>query len=154
MTKKTIKTIKTKSLRGSMRSKSLRVRKVKSRVRVKIPIKHPGGLYGYSINMSQKSRRSLLKHILSRKKATYSQIIKRLNVLYIYNKNIHPEISKKVKGDLKFIQSHSRKYSLTFKRKIKSKFKRKIKSKIKSKSKSKIKRKSKSKIRIKSNRPG
>ena len=86
----------------------------KSKVRIYLK---PGGLKGYRIKDTVKSRRSILKKLLQ--KNSYSTIIKRLNVLSIYNKNRYPEISKKVKSDISFIQKNF--YNLSKKSKEKSK---------------------------------
>jgi hypothetical protein len=78
------------------------IRKKKSLVR--IPITTKGGLFGYHVDMPLDTRRSLLKKILRTGLATYSEVVKRLNVLSIYNKNRHPEISKRVIRDMRYIQ--------------------------------------------------
>ena len=83
----------------------------KSKVRIYLK---PGGLKGYRIKDTMKSRRSILKKLL--KKNSYSTIIKRLNVLSICNKNRYPEISKKVKSDISFIQKNFYNKSLSKKR--------------------------------------
>jgi hypothetical protein len=64
---------------------------------------HKGALGKYHIDLPEKKRRSILKNLLSKGKATYSEIIKRLNVLVIYNKRRYPETSRKAKRDLDFI---------------------------------------------------
>jgi hypothetical protein len=61
-----------------------------------------GGLKGYSISDTMVNRRSILKKLL--RKTPYSTIIKRLNVLAIYNKNRYPETSSKIKRDMSFLQ--------------------------------------------------
>jgi hypothetical protein len=83
----------------------------KSKVRIYLK---PGGLKGYRIKDTMKSRRSILKKLLQ--KNSYSTVIKRLNVLSIYNKNRYPEISKKVKSDISFIQKNFYNKSLSKKR--------------------------------------
>ena len=85
------------------------IRKKKSLVR--IPITTKGGLFGYHIDMPLKQRRSLLKNILRKDLATYSEVVKRLNVLSIYNKNRHPEISKRVIRDMRYIQKSTKRKS-------------------------------------------
>jgi hypothetical protein len=114
-------------------------RRSKSKSLVKIPLTTQGGLFGYHVNTPAKGRRSLLKRILSKRKATYSEIVKRLNVLVIYNKRRHPEISAKVKTDIDYIHRHLTKYkkSPTKKSKRRSVKRRSVKRKSKSKSKSK-----------------
>lgn len=132
-----------KSPKSSKKSK-----RAKSKSIVRIPLTTQGGLYGYHVNTPAKGRRSLLKRILSKRKATYSEVVKRLNVLVIYNKRRHPEISTKVKTDIDYIHRHLTKYK---KSPVKSKSKKKsVKRKSKRKSRPKrrsVKRKSKSKRR-------
>jgi len=79
----------------------------KSKVRIYVK---RGKLQGYSINDTIKSRRSILKKLL--KKTPYGDIIKRLNVLAIYNKNIHPKTSEKVKSDISYIIDNLSKTSI------------------------------------------
>jgi hypothetical protein len=57
------------------------------------------------------ARRYLLKNILRKNLATYSEVVKRLNVLSIYNKNKHPEISKRVIRDMRYIQKSTKRRS-------------------------------------------
>ena len=103
----------------------------KSKVRIYLK---PGGLRGYRIKDTMKSRRSILKKLLQ--KNSYSSIIKRLNILSIYNKNRYPEISKKVKSDISFIQKNFYNKSLSKKRSMK---KRSMKKKSSMKKKKSIK---------------
>ena len=98
-----------------------KTKKSKSKSRVRIPLTTQGGLFGYHINTPAKGRRSLLKRILSKRKATYSEVVKRLNVLVIYNKRRHPEISMKVKTDIDYIHRHLTKYKKTPSKKSKRK---------------------------------
>jgi septum formation topological specificity factor MinE len=119
--------VKSKMYKSSKKRRSQK----RSKSKVRIPIKQKGLLFGYHIDMTAKSRRSLLKKLLSKRKATYSQIIKRLNVLTIYNKNRHPDISEKIKRDIDFVHRHFQKYSLVYKNKSKRKSTPKRKSKYK-----------------------
>jgi hypothetical protein len=120
--------VRSKMYKGSKKRSRVRRSKKKSKSKVRIPIKQKGALFGYHVDMSAKSRRSLLKRLLSKRKATYSQIIKRLNVLKIYNKNRHPEISEKIKRDIDFVHRHYEKYSLVYQHKTsKTRLKRKSK---------------------------
>jgi len=82
---------------------------VKSKSKVRIPIIHKGALGKYHVDLPEKKRRSILENLLSKGKATYSEIIKRLNVLVIYNKRRHPETSRKAKRDLDFIHRQHKK---------------------------------------------
>ena len=93
----------------------------KSKVRIYLK---PGGLKGYHIKDTMKTRRSILKKLL--RKDSYSTIIKRLNVLSIYNKNRYPEISKKVKSDISFIQKNFYNKSLSKKRSKKRSIKKRM----------------------------
>ena len=86
----------------------------KSKVRIYVT---KGKLYGYHVDDLQSNRRSLLKKILKNKWATYSEVIKRLNVLAIYNKKRHPETSDKIKRDIKYVETYLQKYSKTFQKK-------------------------------------
>jgi hypothetical protein len=61
-----------------------------------------GGLSGYSIHNLQKDRRKVLVKIA--KRDTFGKVIRRLNVLYIFNKNRHIILADKFKKDLKYIQ--------------------------------------------------
>lgn len=106
--------------------------KKKSKQKVRIPASK-GKLFGYHVDSLAKDRRSLLKRLIRSKKATFSEIIKRLNVLVIYNKRKHPETSKKVKRDLDYIQRHMSQYRLSPQRKslkLKSRKKKSLKRKI------------------------
>jgi hypothetical protein len=71
----------------------------KSKVRI---YTEKGGLKGYSISDTMVNRRSILEKLL--RKTPYSTIIKRLNVLAIYNKNRYPETSSKIKRDMNYLQ--------------------------------------------------
>ena len=84
---------------------------------MRIPLTTRGGLYGYHIDLSAKKRRSILHNVLRKREATYSEVVKRLNVLVIYNKNRHPEISRKIKRDIDYVHKHFQKYSLTLNKK-------------------------------------
>jgi hypothetical protein len=68
---------------------------------VRIPVTK-GKLPGYTLDKSVKSRRSVLKKLA--KKDSWGKIVKRLNVLYIYNKNRHPENAMKFRRDMHYIQ--------------------------------------------------
>ena len=75
------------------------IKKPKSKVRIKVS---KGKLLGYHVTDPLKMRRSVLKKIV--KDMPYNKLIKRLNVLSIYNKNRHPEISQKIKRDISFLR--------------------------------------------------
>ena len=75
------------------------MRRKKSPVRIKA---QKGGLRGYSLKLKMKDRRSILDRLV--KVYGYSNIIKKLNLLYVYNKNNHPENALKFKRDMLYIQ--------------------------------------------------
>jgi septum formation topological specificity factor MinE len=117
-TKRTSRKRKSRSRKRTSRKRTSRTRKSRSRKRrsrskVRIPLTEKGGLYGYHVDLSAKRRRSILRRLLSKRKATYSEIVKRLNVLVIYNKRRHPETSNKIKRDIDYVHRHFQKYSLT-----------------------------------------
>lgn len=55
----------------------------------------------YSTHKKQVERRKNLDK--SVKEMGYSEVIKELNVLAVYNKNLHPATSKKIKKDMKYL---------------------------------------------------
>ena len=77
----------------SKRSKS------KSRVRIHI---EKGALPGYSLSLKRSDRRELLDKLV--KKYGWSNIVKKLNVLYIYNMNRYPVNAGKFRRDMYYIQ--------------------------------------------------
>lgn len=77
----------------------------KSKSKVKIQLKK-GALNGYTLKKSMKDRRQLLVKIS--KKDSWQKVVKRLNVLYIYNKNKYPENASKFRKDMKYIQNYFR----------------------------------------------
>ena len=79
--------------------------KRKSRSRIRIHIEK-GGLPGYTIAVKRSDRRELLDKLV--KKYGWSNIVKKLNVLYIYNMNRYPENAAKFRRDMYYIQ---KKYS-------------------------------------------
>jgi septum formation topological specificity factor MinE len=99
------------------RSTKRKSTKRRSRSKVRIPLTTRGGLYGYHIDFSAKKRRSILHSLLRKRKATYSEVVKRLNVLVIYNKNRHPEVAHKIKRDIDYVHKYFQKYSLIFQNK-------------------------------------
>ena len=100
------------SIRKKKTKTSIRKKKTKtSIIKVRITLTTKGGLFGYHVDMPLDTRRSLLKNILRKDLATYSEVVKRLNVLSIYNKNRHPEISKRVIRDMRYIQKSTKRKS-------------------------------------------
>ena len=89
-----------KSPKRSRRSRSSRKPTSKSKVRLHV---EKGSLPGYFLADKQSHRRQILKKLA--KRDTWGTIVKRLNVLYIYNKNRHPDTAAKFKRDMKFIHN-------------------------------------------------
>ena len=99
-----------------------------------------GSLPGYTLKLKRSERRNLLDKLV--KDFEWGNIVKKLNVLYIYNKVKNPVNAGKFRRDMFYVQ---KKFSPKKKSTEKSKRKSNTKSKQKSKSKSKQKSKSKSK---------
>jgi len=91
-----------------------------------------GSLHGYNLHDKRSYRREILRKLA--KKDTWETVVKRLNALYIYNKNRHPENAGKFRRDMKYIQKE---FSSDLKRSTKRK------SKVKSKKRSRVKRSTK-----------
>jgi hypothetical protein len=102
---KQITRLKQSARRPSVKRRSNR-RRSKSKSKIRIPISRRGALEGYHVNDPLKVKRRMLESYI--KKDGYSTVIKRLNVLVIYNKNRNEKLSNKVKRDIKFLQ---KKYS-------------------------------------------
>lgn len=93
-------------MKSPRKRKSIRKQTSQKKTRrsvVRIPSRR-GLLMGYHIDMPLKKRRSILRNNIKKDLANYSETIKRLNVLVIYNKNRYPETSKRAKRDLAYIQ--------------------------------------------------
>lgn len=65
-----------------------------------------GGLAGYRINDPVKQKQKALDKLVN--KNGYSTIVKRLNVLAIYNKNRYPNYTSKVRRDISYLQNKYR----------------------------------------------
>jgi hypothetical protein len=97
--------------RSVKRSKSRsRVSKSKSRSRSRsltktIAVLKPGMLtsFGYHIDLPMKERHTALKKAY--KAYGYSKLIKRLNILVVYNKYKHPKTSEIAHKDMEYIQN-------------------------------------------------
>ena len=94
--------------RSVKRSKS-RVSKTKSKSRSRsltktIAVLKPGMLtsFGYHIDLPMKERHAALKKAY--KAYGYSKLIKRLNILVVYNKYKHPKTSEIAHKDMEYIQ--------------------------------------------------
>ena len=59
-------------------------------------------LPGYTLSLKQTERRQILSKLS--KKLGWGNVVKKLNVLYIFNKNKHPETAAKFRKDMKYIQ--------------------------------------------------
>jgi hypothetical protein len=81
------------------KSKSRSRRRSKSRSKVRIPVRKEDFLkrYGYGVYESEKVRHSALTQAVQAYGA--SSVVKKLNVLMIFNKNNHPALSKKFAKD-------------------------------------------------------
>lgn len=100
---KQITRLKQSARRPSVKRRSIRRRsKSKSKSKVRIPVSRRGALEGYHVDDPLKVKRRMLESYI--KKDGYSTVIKRLNVLVIYNKNKNEKLSNKVKRDIKFLQ--------------------------------------------------
>lgn len=72
--------------------------------KVRIPVTHKGSLskYGYSLKKSKTSRhRALTKAIRA---YGPGEVVKKVNVLSIYNKKHHKMASKKAHADVKYVE--------------------------------------------------
>ncbi len=76
---------------------------------VRIKLKAVGSLtkFGYRANKSATARRAALKK--AAEVNGYNEVVRRLNVLYIYNKNRHPELAAKYKLDMTWVQTQRNK---------------------------------------------
>jgi hypothetical protein len=81
------------------RSRKSQSRKSRSRSKVRIPVRKEDFLkrYGYGVYEPEKVRHSALSQAVQAYGA--SSVVKKLNVLMIYNKNNHPALSKKFARD-------------------------------------------------------
>lgn len=70
-----------------------------------IHILHPHSLskYGYSLSKTSNKRRIALLKALH--KFGYSSVMKKVNALYVFNKNLHPITAKKASSDKKWLKS-------------------------------------------------
>jgi len=75
-----------------------------------------GSLPNYHIKDPVKHRRNVLSKLIVKETATFAQVVRRLNVLAIFNKNKHPEYTLAVRRDILFLQKLFRKKSTSRKR--------------------------------------
>jgi hypothetical protein len=71
----------------------------KKLVRIKV---QKGGLSGYSLKLSLVDRRKALNRLVDI--YGWGNIVKKLNVLFVYNKNNHPVNALKFRRDMVYIQ--------------------------------------------------
>jgi hypothetical protein len=85
--------------RKRTRKVTRKVSRRRSKSRVRIPVSHTGTLtsLGYSMYDSQKKRHKALKKAL--KIYGYGLLMKKINLLYIYNKNKNPKIASIAQSD-------------------------------------------------------
>lgn len=72
--------------------------------RVRIKLKSVGSLtkFGYAANKAAATRRAAL--LKAAKANGFSEVVRRLNVLYVWNKNKHPALAAKYKQDMHWLQ--------------------------------------------------
>jgi hypothetical protein len=70
---------------------------------INVPLRK-GALEGYHMSDKAYTRRKHLLDLIKQNHATYSEVIKRLNVLSIYNKNRAPELSTILRRDINYLQ--------------------------------------------------
>lgn len=94
-----------KSAKRSLKRKSPKSLKRRSRSRVRIPVRK-GQLskHGYGIHNLQKSRRRSLER--AAKAEGPLSVFKKLNVLVTFNKNAHPDLAKKFKKDRDWVKKN------------------------------------------------
>lgn len=73
-----------------------------------------GSLPGYTLSIKQKDRRSVLDKLVI--EYGWSNIVKKLNILYVYNKNRYPQNAMKFRKDMFYVQ---KKYKPSMSRKSK-----------------------------------
>ncbi len=105
---KSVKKVRSKSVSKRQLKKSVNLKKKKSSIRLSLK---KGTLSGYHIKDLAKNRRSILESHLKSGKVSYSEMIKYINVLAIYNKNKNPKMSEKFRRDISYIQKNLSSYS-------------------------------------------
>ncbi len=95
-------TVKRSTKRSPSRKSTSKSSKRKSKVR--IPVSNKGSLskHGWSASKPSTKRHAALKKAM--KEFTPGMVVKKLNLLSIYNKNRHPELAKLARSDMKFVQ--------------------------------------------------
>ncbi len=77
----------------------------KSPVRIKLTAVGSLSRFGYHADKSETTRRAALKKAIKANGRT--EVIRRLNVLYIYNKNRNPALAHKFKLDMTWVQAQA-----------------------------------------------
>ena len=72
--------------------------------KVRIKLKSIGSLtkFGYGASKAAATRRAAL--LKAAKANGFTEVVRRLNVLYVYNKNAHPALAAKYKQDMHWLQ--------------------------------------------------
>jgi len=60
--------------------------------------------FGYSVKKGIPARRVALKKAMG--KMTYSELVKRLNALYVLNKNTNPQYASRYRSDMQWVQKN------------------------------------------------
>jgi hypothetical protein len=105
-------------------------------------------LPGYSLSLKKDERRKILNKLA--KKLGWVNIVRKLNVLFIYNKNKHPKTANKFKQDMKYIQKQ---FSPKYKTQSKKRSKKQSKKRSKKQSKKRSNKQSKKRSNKQSNKP-
>ena len=97
-------TIKRSQRKGSNK-RSLRKRSSRAKPQIRIPVLHKGSLskYGWSSSKNKDERHKALRK--ASKEFTSGELIKKLNLLAIYNKKRNPALVDKVHVDMHYIQT-------------------------------------------------
>lgn len=110
-------------------------RRLRSRSKVRIPIKHEGSLtaLGYHLDATAENRRAALRRALKSKKVKYASLMGKLNAIAVFNKNRNKPLTRKIRSDMKFLEDKLKKlYSKSAIRRSRSASKRKAKSRRRS----------------------
>lgn len=97
-----------KDYKNEQKDLKQKVLKKKDSFKIKLKLKK-GSLKGYSLKLKRTDRRKILLDLI--KKVDPIIIRKRLNILYIFNKNKYPEKAEKYKRDYSYIKKISTKNS-------------------------------------------
>lgn len=94
---------------SSVKPKSVKPKSAKPSIKTKTPVRIKltsiGSLtkFGYHPDRSPTVRHAALRKAF--KANGFTEVIRRLNVLYIYNKNKHPALAAKYRTDMHWVQS-------------------------------------------------